>query len=106
MDNTIKRSLFSDIRAHLSCKEMTLVVGPRQAGKTTLLKLLEVDVQKDGQKTVFLNFDIEADQQHLISPHTANKRKCRNHSHDTGTSTTNGTTTTSPRTPATNQPPP
>ena len=43
----IKRALFSEIKKHLSEKEITLVVGPRQVGKTTLLRLLEEDLLKN-----------------------------------------------------------
>ncbi|OIP89779.1 MAG: hypothetical protein AUK24_05835 [Syntrophaceae bacterium CG2_30_49_12] len=32
----IKRYLFNDLAKHLPKKEMSLIVGPRQAGKTTL----------------------------------------------------------------------
>jgi len=37
----IKRKVFADLKAHLSQKEITLIVGPRQAGKTTLMLALK-----------------------------------------------------------------
>lgn len=35
--NLVKRSIFSQIIEHLQEKEMTVIIGPRQVGKTTLL---------------------------------------------------------------------
>lgn len=66
----IKRSLFHGIRDHLSHKEITLVVGPRQVGKTTLLRSLETELRKEGKKTLFLNLDIEQDFQFVSSQQT------------------------------------
>ena len=63
----IKRDLFYKLRDHLPEKEMTFVVGPRQAGKTTLLLLLKDDLDKKGAKTVFLNLDLERDRRFFIS---------------------------------------
>lgn len=59
----IKRRLFDELKAHLDQKEMSLIVGPRQAGKTTLMALLREHLESRGEKTLYLNFDIEADQQ-------------------------------------------
>jgi predicted AAA+ superfamily ATPase len=44
---------------------MTLLVGPRQAGKTTLMLHLQDDLQKKGDKTLFLSLDYERDQPHF-----------------------------------------
>lgn len=61
----IKRKLLYDLQAHLPKKEMTLLVGPRQAGKTTLMLQLQDDLQKKGDKTIFLSLDYEKDQPHF-----------------------------------------
>jgi len=37
----IKRYIFDKLREHLFKEEMTLIVGPRQAGKTILMMQLE-----------------------------------------------------------------
>lgn len=58
----IKRHIFNDLKAHLSYPEISLLVGPRQAGKTTLMTLLKEDLQQRGEKTVFLSLDFESDQ--------------------------------------------
>lgn len=57
----IKRTLFDPIKAHLQQKEITLIVGPRQAGKTTLMRLLKKDFDQKGEPTLFLSLDTQAD---------------------------------------------
>jgi predicted AAA+ superfamily ATPase len=44
-----------------------MIVGPRQAGKTTLMLILQKELETKGQKTLFLNFDIEEDKQFFVS---------------------------------------
>ena len=63
----IKRRLFDDLKAHLDQKEISLIVGPRQAGKTTLMVMLKKHLESQRKKTLYLNFDIEADQQFFTS---------------------------------------
>ncbi len=57
----IKRTILKDVKNHLSKKEMTLITGPRQAGKTTIILAVKDELDKKGEKTVFLNLDIERD---------------------------------------------
>lgn len=61
MEHLIKRKLLEDLKKHLSQKEMSLVIGPRQAGKTTLMMLLKEYLEKKGERTLFLNLDFEQD---------------------------------------------
>lgn len=63
----IKRHLFEVLKAHLDKKEISLIVGPRQAGKTTLMMLLNEHVLSLGKRTVSFNLDIESDQQFFES---------------------------------------
>lgn len=63
----IKRTIFDEIKAHLEEKEITLIVGPRQAGKTTLMLRLQNELNQRGEKTVFLNLDIESDKRFFKS---------------------------------------
>lgn len=63
----IKRQIFDALKAHLSQKEISLIAGPRQAGKTTLMTLLKEHVESDGKQTVTFNLDIEADRQFFES---------------------------------------
>ncbi len=61
----ITRKKLTELKDHLENKEITLLVGTRQAGKTTLLRVLEGELRKSGRKTLFLNLDIEADNAHF-----------------------------------------
>jgi len=63
----IKRKLYSELIDHLEHKEMSIIVGPRQAGKTTLMELLKTHLEKRGERTLFLNLDIEWDRPHFES---------------------------------------
>lgn len=70
----IKRELFKDLKEHLGKKEITFIVGPRQAGKTTLMLLLKEYLDKLGEKTVYLTLDIEADRQFFTSQESLIKK--------------------------------
>ena len=63
----IKRKLFVDLVDHLPQKEMSLIIGPRQAGKTTLMEMLKEHLDNRGERTLFLNLDIEWDRPHFES---------------------------------------
>jgi len=63
----IKRELFEELKNHLSAKEISLIIGPRQVGKTTLMLLLKEYLEKKGNKTLFLNLDVENDKQFFVS---------------------------------------
>jgi len=67
MQLMIKRAILPDILAHLTKKEMSLIGGPRQSGKTTLMLLLKEHLEKAGEKCIYLNLDIEADKVHFQS---------------------------------------
>ena len=61
----IKRKLFPALVEHLPQKEMSLIIGPRQAGKTTVMEMLKAHLDKRGERTLFLNLDIEWDRPHF-----------------------------------------
>jgi len=63
----IRRTLLPELEKHLAAPEITLLVGPRQAGKTTLLKQMEATLKADGRKTLWLNLDFEEDNRHFVS---------------------------------------
>ena len=63
----IKRKLFTELIDHLTQKEMSLIIGPRQAGKTTLMEMLKKHLDQSGERTLFLNLDIEWDRPHFDS---------------------------------------
>jgi len=63
----IKRYIFEELAAHLPKKEISLIVGPRQAGKTTLMLQLQDYLKKKNEDTLFLSLDFETDMPHFIS---------------------------------------
>jgi predicted AAA+ superfamily ATPase len=63
----IRRTLLPALLNHLSQPEITLIVGPRQAGKTTLMRQMEAQQQAEGRKTLWLNLDFEDDNRHFRS---------------------------------------
>lgn len=63
----IKRKLFSRLEKHLSSDQMTVIVGPRQVGKTYLMNVLKDKLEKENQKTVWLNLDNEEDKTRFAS---------------------------------------
>jgi predicted AAA+ superfamily ATPase len=46
---------------------MSLIIGPRQAGKTTLMLQLKDYLEKQGERTLFLNLDFEQDKPFFAS---------------------------------------
>lgn len=63
----IKRKLLKPLISHLKAKEISLITGPRQAGKTTLMNLLREHLSRDGKDTIYLNLDSEPDSKHFLS---------------------------------------
>ena len=63
----IKRKLFKELVEHLPRKEISVIVGPRQAGKTTLMEMLRDRLIQEGERSLFLNLDIEWDRPHFES---------------------------------------
>jgi predicted AAA+ superfamily ATPase len=57
----IRRSLYAQVKAHLQEPEITLVIGPRQAGKTTLLRALAAELKAQDEAVLFFNLDIDRD---------------------------------------------
>lgn len=53
----IKRNIFHKLEAHLTKKECTVIVGARQTGKTTLIKMLQQHLQE--QKQITYSFTLE-----------------------------------------------
>jgi predicted AAA+ superfamily ATPase len=57
----IRRRIYSEIEDHLNHKEITIIVGPRQVGKTTLLRQLQTELTARGSRTIFFNLDYQTD---------------------------------------------
>ena len=63
----VQRFVLNLLREHLSRQEITLISGPRQSGKTTLMKELIGEINRNGGRTLFLDMDFEPDKRHLES---------------------------------------
>ena len=63
----IRRQQLELLRKDLQRKEITLLIGPRQAGKTTLMKQLQRELTDKKLPVLYLNMDIEADAAYLQS---------------------------------------
>ncbi len=63
----IKRDCLVELRRSLEKKEITFLIGPRQAGKTTLMKLLQTEIDEQGSPTLFFNLDFEYEKTHFQS---------------------------------------
>lgn len=57
----IKRTLYDELTKHLSAKEISIMIGPRQVGKTTLMKEIEGNLRENNLNVLFLNLDVEKD---------------------------------------------
>ena len=53
----LRRNKQTTIAKHLSKKEFTVLIGPRQIGKSTMLKQMHDDLQLKGESVYFLNLD-------------------------------------------------
>lgn len=52
-----QRLLFDTLKNHIDAKEITLLLGARQTGKTTLLKQLEKQLNDQKEQTAFFNLE-------------------------------------------------
>ncbi|WP_146064409.1 AAA family ATPase [Algoriphagus boritolerans] len=49
--------MFARLKEHLKKEEATLLIGPRQSGKSTLLKQLESACESENIPTVYINLE-------------------------------------------------
>jgi len=66
----IERTLLKELTAHLSAPEITLIIGARQVGKTTLMDQLRSHLAARGEQTLYLNLDFESDAAHFSTQET------------------------------------
>lgn len=57
----IKRKVLPRLEEHLSSDQMTVITGPRQVGKTYLMRFMQEKLEKEGYKTVWLSLDNDDD---------------------------------------------
>lgn len=55
--NMLERNILPPILEHLQFKEFAVITGPRQCGKTSLLRLVEDHLQKSGKTSVYLTLE-------------------------------------------------
>jgi len=63
----IKRIIKDKIIAALPLKEIVIITGARQVGKTTILKEIIEELKKKEKNVLYLNLDIEEDSNHFQS---------------------------------------
>ncbi len=63
----IKRTIVERLEGHLTSDQMTILIGPRQVGKTYLMQILKEKLDSEGKKTLWLNLDSEKDAARFIS---------------------------------------
>jgi len=59
--------LLEKIKEHLNKHEITIITSPRQSGKITIMKIIEKELISKGEKTLFLNLDVEEDMKYFKS---------------------------------------
>lgn len=67
MKNHIKRDALHEVEEHLEKDEISLIVGARQVGKTTLMRQLKQELEEEGENTLYLSMDIQEDRTHFRS---------------------------------------
>ena len=66
----INRSVFNSLVADLQRREVTIILGPRQVGKTYLLRKLESHVKNNGFRAKYYNLEIPHDLLQFNRPDT------------------------------------
>jgi len=56
-DMYIQRKIHQEIGVHISRKEYTIITGPRQCGKTSLIKALYKELQNDNKQVAYITFE-------------------------------------------------
>ncbi len=63
----IKREIKDKVISSLGRKEITIIIGARQVGKTTLLKEVIAGLKQQGKTVLYFNLDIEEDSRYFRS---------------------------------------
>jgi predicted AAA+ superfamily ATPase len=70
----IHRTVLEEIRQDIRREEIAFLVGPRQAGKTTIMKIMQDELLADGEKALFLSLDYEYDRVFFASQQSLLKK--------------------------------
>ncbi len=57
----IHRTVLEELRRDMGREEIAFLIGPRQAGKTTIMQVLQAELEAAGEKTVLLSLDYDDD---------------------------------------------
>jgi len=71
---TIRRTILEEIRRDIRREEIAFLIGPRQAGKTTIMKIVQGELDAAGEKTLFLSLDYDHDRAHFASQQGLRKK--------------------------------
>lgn len=55
----IRRKILYEIEKHLKEPPMSVLIGPRQVGKTYIMQVLQKKLEEEKEKTIFLSLDID-----------------------------------------------
>lgn len=71
---TINRTVLEEIRQDIRREEIAFLAGPRQAGKTTIMKIIQGELLAAGEKALFLSLDYEYDRVYFSSQQSLLKK--------------------------------
>ena len=74
VEKIIKRTVLEEIRRDIRREEVAFLIGPRQAGKTTIMKIVQGELAAAGEKTLFLSLDYDHDRAHFSSQQSLRKK--------------------------------
>ena len=70
----IHRTILEEVRQDIRREEIAFLVGPRQAGKTTIMKIMQDELLAGGEKALFLSLDYEYDRVFFASQQSLLKK--------------------------------
>ncbi|ADH86503.1 ATP-binding protein [Desulfurivibrio alkaliphilus] len=63
----IRRYILEELLRELRREEVAFLIGPRQAGKTTIMRIIQEELAAAGEKTLFLSLDYDYDRVYFES---------------------------------------